>query len=345
MSLRTFRLILSLLIISLYCISEAAALPILSAGQASRAKDDNRRFAVKIFTFENGSYHAADTIKPFPKSFGGGVHVAIADVDGDFAPELIVGAGPGKLGPKINIYKINANTITKTPLETFFGFDSNFRGGVNIAAGYFTPDVQQDLIFGAAKNSSEVKVFDVAKQTPIFDFFAFEPTLKGGVNVAAGDINGDFRPDIVVGGGAGGGPRVKVFDGTTGAMLTSAIGSFFAYDSTQKGGVRVAVGDVNGDGRADIITGAGPGGGPHVRVFNGVDGSQITDFLAFKTSFKGGVSVAAGDVNGDGFADIIVGPSSGKQPVKLFDGKSLTESTHFSPFGKSYVRGVFLYQF
>src|SRR5262249_5016676 len=70
------------------------------------------------------------------------------------------------------------------------------------------------------------------------------------------------------------------------------------------GGVSVAFGDVNADGHADIVVGAGAGT-PEVKVFDGTGGAPLMDFFAFSPSFLGGVSVAAGDINGDGHADIV----------------------------------------
>lgn len=98
--------------------------------------------------------------------------------------------------------------------------------------------------------------------------------------MATGDLTGDGVPDLVTGPGAGGGPRVRVFDGVTGR----GVRNFLVYEETFRGGVSVATGDVDGDGVIDIIVGAGVGGGPRVRVFSGADGTVLRDFL-------GGVAV------------------------------------------------------
>src|SRR5262245_40456761 len=82
--------------------------------------------------------------------------------------------------------------------------------------------------------------------------------------VAVGDVMGDGRGAVVTAAGFSGGPHVKVFDGVTGALEQQ----FMAYGLNIHGGVSVTVGDVTGLGREEIITGAGSGGGPHVKVFD-----------------------------------------------------------------------------
>src|SRR5206468_709467 len=122
---------------------------------------------------------------------------------------------------------------------------------------------------------------------------------------------------IVTGADAGGGPHVKVFDPLARAWRVT----FLAYDPSFTGGVRVAAGDINGDGVADIVTGAGRGGGPHVKVFDGVTLAVEQSFFAYDASFRGGVYVAAGDLDIQGHADIITGAGGGGGPhVKVFDG-------------------------
>jgi len=70
--------------------------------------------------------------------------------------------------------------------------------------------------------------------------------------------------------------------------------SFFAYDADFRGGVRVAVGDLNGDGTPDIVTGPGDGGGPHVKAFSVIGGPVIASFMAYDDSLRYGINVAVG---------------------------------------------------
>ncbi len=146
-----------------------------------------------------------------------------------------------------------------------------------------------------------------------------------------------FPPVLVVGAGTGGGPHVKVFNTLDG----SVVASFFAFDPAFSGGVRVAQGDFNGDGIADYVTAAGPGGGPHVKVFDGATGAVIRSFMAFDPVFAGGVWVAAADVNDDGIADIVAGAGLGGGPhVKVFDGATGATILSFFAFPLAIDCGV-----
>ena len=244
-----------------------------------------------------------------------------------FARE-VTGAGTGG-GPHVEVFDPGSNT----PVNQFFAYSSTFTGGVRVALGKINGDATPDIITAPGPGGGpDIRVFDGANPTKmIAEFAAYSSNVTFGVYVAAGDVNGDGIDDIITGADMGGGPQVKVFDGASLlAGKVKTLDSFFAYGGGFTGGVRVAAGDVNDDGFADIITGAGPGGGPNVRVYSVATGmpTMIRNFNAYTSSFSGGVYVAAGDVNGDGFADIVTGPGSGGGPrVEVFSGADVTSTT------------------
>lgn len=219
---------------------------------------------------------------------------------------------------------------------SFFAYDTSFSGGVRVAAGDVNGDGVGDIVTGTGPGGGpHVKVFSGSTGAQIRSLLPYTPSFTGGVYVASGDINGDGYADIITGAGAGGSPQVIAFDGLTQAPLLN----FFAYDPGFTGGVRVATGDVNGDGKADVITSTGSGGGPQVKIFNGATGALDRSFFSFDPSFTGGVFVAAGDINGDGLSDIVAGTDAGGR-ISLFSGTDLSSLGSFFPYGTGFAGGV-----
>jgi hypothetical protein len=207
-----------------------------------------------------------------------------------------------------------------------------------VATGDVTGDGIDDIVTGIGIGGGpHVQVFDGATGALVRSFFAYGAEFAGGVWVAAADVTGDGFADVITGIGPGGGPHVKVFDGATGAEVRS----FFAYDASFAGGVVVAGGDLDGDGRAEIVTGAGAGGAPHVKAFDGATGAEIRSFFAFGAGFTGGVSLAVGAVGAGGRPAIIVGSGPGGGPhVKAFDGVTGADLLSFFAFSENFLGGV-----
>jgi uncharacterized repeat protein (TIGR01451 family) len=252
---------------------------------------------------------------------------------------IVTGADAGG-GPHVKVF----DPLTGALRFSFLAYDAGFAGGVRVAVGDVNGDGVPDIITAAgAGGGPHVKVFNGTDLSVIASFFAYDAAFTGGVFVAAGDVNGDGVADVVTGAGGGGGPHVKVFDGASLGTLggPTVVQSFFAYDASFFGGVRVAAGDTDGQGHADIITAAGPGGGPHVKFFDGQTLAVEQSFFAYDASFAGGVFVAAGDLDNQGHADIITGAGGGGGPhVKVFDGHTLAVEGSFFAFDATFAGGV-----
>jgi hypothetical protein len=265
--------------------------------------------------------------------FTGGVRVAVGDVDGDGIADIITGTG-GNSAAHVKVFRGADQAL----LSSFFAYPPSFTGGVYVAAGDVNGDGTADIITGAGTNgATHVKVFDGAGGAELRSFFAY-PGVNSEVRVASGDVNGDGRADIITSLGPGFAPHVKVFDGASSNLLAS----FFAYSTAFTGGVYVAAGDVNGDGLADIITGAGINGFTHVKVFRGDSVVEMHSFLAYQ-GVNAEVRVAGGDMNGDGIDDIITGLGEGASPhIKAFDGRNLELLRSFFAYPASFTGGVYV---
>ena len=268
-----------------------------------------------------------------------------ADYPTDAAPpSLLEGRGQrfavaSAAGARTTVNVYDAKTNALIGIVTPFGKDSV--SGARVAVADVTGDGTQDIVVSVGPGVAPVvKVFDGRTLHEVASFLAYDESFTGGVYVAAGNVLNDGHADIVTGAGANGGPHVKLFAGSDLfpggdvklTVLPSARASYFAVESDFRGGVSVAVADINGDGYGDIVAGAGPGGGPRVVVVSGKDGSRLEDFFAYDATLRSGVMVAAGSLDAGGLVRVVTVPMAGGGPdVKVFDGDKLTAT--YQPFG------------
>jgi hypothetical protein len=237
-------------------------------------------------------------------------------------------------------------------VSSFYAFAPSFSGGVRVAVDDVNGDGTPDIICAAGPGGGpQVIVVDGTKLTQLqsngeiansallASFNAFAPSFAGGVFVAAGSSSSG-QNWITAGAGAGGGPQVVVWTAKAVLANTTAptpLTSFYAFASGFSGGVTVALGDVKGTGKLDVIAGAGPGGGPQVIVVDGTQfgtipstgilpsGAILANFEAFAPGFTGGVWVSGGITSGTQF-NLIIGAGPGASPqVIVVNGAQLNQ--------------------
>ena len=296
---------------------------------------------VRVLSGADGSLLAELT--PFP-GYAGGVFVAAGDLTGDGIADIAVtpDAADAFSGPVSN----------QLPVRVYSG------GGFALLAAF---DGLASLSGASGQGNPDVKL---------------------GGRPAIADVNGDGLVDLLVAAGSGGGPRVTAWSGTGfagangGKPTANPIANLFVFESTQRGGAFITAGDVNGDGFAEVIVGGGPGGGPRVRIVNarllftpavvpnleGVNlddaanlrnGLVLNNFFAGSDALRGGVRVAARDLDNDNLADVVVGSGTNERSgVRVYRAPALAAAAGssgepaggqtFDPFGSDLPGGVWI---
>jgi hypothetical protein len=281
---------------------------------------------------------------------------------------IAVGTDVG-IPAEVRIFMDTDGDHTYETLAASFRPFGEFAGGVRIAFGDFDGDNSDEIAVAAGPGGGpHVIIFNLnANGFPdaILDsFYAYDPAFSGGVFIAAGDLDGDGRDELITGADAGGGPHVRVFSDLNddGRVSDEVTDSFYAYGPGFTGGVRVAVGNVKDFGVTGVdvpqqlITGAGPGGGPHVKAWDDPDGDRrvsddplFTEFFAYSPDFSAGVYVATLAVfdstgplsrTSPSRHRIVVGPGGGGLPVRLFDGVSPTPIEEIQAYPPGFLGGV-----
>jgi hypothetical protein len=268
-----------------------------------------------------------DEFLPHGYTFRGGGRLAAGQLDGLVGDELGVGSGKG--GVYVKLYKPGGQYIRR-----FAPNGTNFKGGVDVAVGDVNNDGQNEIITGSGPGGSYVKIFNRAGG--YMSRFAPNGTgFKGGTDVALGDVDGDGADEIITGAGRGG-KYVKVFE-----VDGSLVSRFAPYGTHFDGGISVAAGDITANPGEDIVTGARKGGGPRVSIFD-KDGTRSKTYYAYSSSFKGGIRVETGEIDGSSTRnEIITIPETGGAPrVKMFP-SSGSPSDYSSYFAERWWKGYY----
>lgn len=275
----------------------------------------------------------------------------IKSINNNFTPQqvkdIIVSTGTElldkSLGKKINVYEAVKLAISKSkekekyfniitgsgigdyPMvkvlhddgyeeNSFFVYDKNFRGGVNVAYGdVFGNGNKYIITTPASSGGPHLRIFNKSGSLKK-EFFVFDKKYTSGVNVA---IVKNFTPfsgsDIVVSQAANG-SNVKIFDGN--GNLKS---SFYPYGEKFNGGVNVVSCNLDGEENFNIITSMVSLGDSTIKIFDD-KGNFIKEFLAFDKNYKNGVSVGCLDYDLDGKQEIVTSVIYNNKPyIRILD--------------------------
>ena len=237
-------------------------------------------------------------------TFGAGVNVAAVNVDGSALDEVVTGPGPGG-GPHVRVWSVSGGAASLR--AEWFAYGASFAGGVDVGGGNVRTDAAaEEVVTGAGPGGGpHVRLWTVPGATPSLarEWFAYDAGFRGGVDVAAGDTTtASPGAEVITGAGPGGGPHLRVWGFASAGAAPTVRAEWFTYDAGFRGGVRVSTAQTDGGGSEEIVSGAGPGGGPHVRCFVNSSPALNCSFFAFGPGVTNGVFPAAGALNGRRFA-------------------------------------------
>jgi hypothetical protein len=329
---------------------EEAVLPPAVVAVSAASDTGKGRPLVKVF--DAATNELLYSFFAYPQSFGGGVRVAVADMNGDSVPDIVVAPGSGRSDVKVfdgaELQMLaDADGFVASPdgtlLDRFSPDGSSFTKGLFVGVGDVDGDGDNDIVTSRSRGETKVRVFrndGVGDFSRILTWRPYSKSVISGASVAVADIDKDGLAEVITAPGAGTVATVRIFTGFSGDLIRQ----FNAFESSFKNGVTVAAGDADGDGRAEIFVGAGSGGNSRVRMFSRT-GSLKQEFRAYTSgNVNAPLRIAAVDPDGADRVLLFVGQGNGgdTQRIRLFDpltGKRIDEFLERDP---AFEGGVFL---
>lgn len=240
-----------------------------------------------------------------------GGSLTAGDIDGDGADEFVVGSGMG-MASFVNVFENDG-----TYIREIRPYADWFKGGVRVSTGDIDGDGVAEIITAPGPGIPSLITVHSGKGEKRFQTTAYDKSFIGGSHIASTDLDADGKADIIVSPGPGGGPHVRIFDGT----LSNIKYDFFAYDASMTDGVNVTA--MRTPKGPAVVTAPESWSMPLVRSWQPTtDGgmSISTNFLAAETDSKLGVTIASYDLDNDGYDEIAASSNGGKAPdMQIFD--------------------------
>lgn len=192
----------------------------------------------------------------------------------------------------------------------FFAYDARYPGGSIIISTDLDGEPGDEKIIA---RDFRLEIFNSRGQR-WFNDFPYEGNFKGQIRIATGNLFNHKQDQIIIAPSQGG--KVIMYNYFGGFMQRG----WYPFGEKYQNGFSVAIAHLEGPNQVgQAIFGTGKGVPAQVLIYDNRLSKLQRSFYPYGQSFTGGIYVAAGDVNYDGKEEIIVGPESGNQPIRVFD--------------------------
>lgn len=304
---------------------------------------------IRVFGADN---QLLNEFLPYGGDFKGQIDMARIDLDGDGIDEIAV--VPSQNSSTVKIFRQNGELIS-----TWDVYEPGFKSGLAMTAvDVDNLDAQEKFLAigpmsGAAKHKVKIYRYDPEQPSKfsLQDEIAPFDGFNGGVNLSAGDFNGDGRNELIAS-PIGGAAEVKIFKYGTNQRFAAPSGVFdhiFPYGKIEKQDVKVAAFDMNRDGKEELIVYPMKGRSTIIKVYeceihNDSDclAKEIDAKQVFDDHFKGGVNVSVFEGANNDERYMLVSPQqSGGPHLKLYQwDKKLKLVKEFFAYSQKFTGGV-----